>query len=108
MCFCARVVPRRVFFVFSVFSFFRRPVFVTAFSFCDVLYVCSLVGGVFEEKSKTFLLRFLLFFGVFGAPLCPLGPIWQNAPLVVHYNLSYPDLGSGSRALSPGLVVSAF
>ena len=70
--------------------------------------MCGLVEGVFEVRLELLLFGFILFFGVFGAPLCPLGPIRQNSPQLVHYNLFYHKLGSGSRAVTPRLVVSSF
>ena len=101
-------VSRGAFFRLFVFSFFRRPVFVSAFDFCDVLYVRALVAGVFEVKLELLTFRFLFSFGVFGAPLCPLGPMWQTSPLLMHYSPLYHQFGSGSRAVTPRLVVSAF
>ena len=101
-------LSRGAFFCLFVFSFFRRSLFVSAFGFCDVLYMHALVDGGFEAKLEPLSFRFLLFFGVFVAPLCPLRPILYNSPHVVHYNLFCPNLSSGSRAVSPRLVVSAF
>ena len=80
----------------------------SAFRFCDVLYVLALVDAVFEPRLKTFLLRLLLFSGVFGAPSCPLGPIWQHSPQLVCYSVVHHQVGFGSRAVTPRLVVSAF
>ena len=104
-CVFVLALSRGAFFCLFVFSFFRLPLFVSAFGFCDVLYVCGLVEGVFEVRLELLSFRFLFSFGVFGAPLCSLGPIWQNSPYFVHYKPFYHQLGLGSRAVSPRLVV---
>ena len=100
-------LSRGAFFCLFAFSFFRRPLFVSAFGFCDVFCVRALVDGVFEVSLALLSFRFLLFSGVFGAPLCPLGPVWQNSLHLVCYSLFHHQVGFGSRVVSPRLVVSA-
>jgi len=100
--------PAAHFFVFFVFSFFRRRVFVSALCFCDVLCVSALADAGFEPRLKTILLRLLLFSGVFGSVVGPLGPIWQHSPQLMCYSVVHHQVGFGSRAVTPRLVVSAF
>lgn len=69
--------------------------FVSTFGCCDVLYVSALADVVFEPRLKTFLLRLLLFSGVFGSALCPLGQIWQHSPQLVFYILFIIRLARG-------------
>ena len=83
-CVFVLALSRGAFFCLFVFSFFRRPVFVSAFGFCDVFCMCALVDGVFEVRLVPLLFHFVFSIGVFGAPSCPLDPLWQNSPHFVH------------------------